>query len=130
MSETVVIFDADEFRARFPKWVAKPDAELENNFDKACLILNNTSKSIVKDLKERKSLLYLLVCHITELSERGGGVVGNLSSATQGKVSTSFGMAANQNWFNQTQCGYLFWQAMAKYRYGGLYVRYERQSCL
>lgn len=125
----VVIFDVTEFKTMYPQLATVDDAALENNFSIAALALNNSANSIVKDLDERKTLLYLLTCHISELQQRGAFVVGALSGATQGKVSTSYTLPPSLNWYNQTQCGMLFWALTSKYRAGGRYYALKNQAC-
>ena len=114
----VVVFDAEEFLALYPQFqnVFTP-AQFQVFFNVACLILDNTENSKVKDLLERKTLLYMLVCHIATLQQRGTGTVGMLTSATEGKVSVGLqAYTSNPNWYSQTQCGSMFWLATAKYR--------------
>lgn len=122
--EYEVVFDIDEFRTLYPQFEKVTDEMLEKYFNAACLLCNNTQKSLVKDLDERKTLLYLLVCHIAELQGRGNTLVGLLTSATEGKVSVSVKPFDNANWYQQTQCGSLYWAATAKYRIGPRYFAY------
>ncbi len=120
----VVVFDADDFLALYPQFqnVFSPE-QLGTFFKAACLLLDNTENSKVKDLAERKTLLYMLVCHIATLQQRGTGTVGLLTSATEGKVSVGLqAYTSNPNWYSQTQCGSMFWLATAKYRVGVRYV--------
>lgn len=120
----VVVFDAEEFLALYPQFqnVFTPE-QLGIFFNAACLLLDNTEKSKIKDLTERKTLLYMLVCHIATLQQRGTGMVGLLTSATEGKVSANLqAYTSNPNWYSQTQCGSMFWLATAKYRVGMRYI--------
>lgn len=120
----VVVFNAEEFLALYPQFqnVFTPE-QLGVFFNAACLLLDNTKNSKVKDLAERKTLLYMLVCHIATLQQRGTGMVGLLTSATEGKVTVGFqAFTNNPNWYNQTQCGSMYWLATAKYRVGMRYV--------
>ena len=122
----VVVFDATEFLALYPQFnnVFTPE-QLQQFFNVACMICNNTNNSKVTDLTERKTLLYMLVCHIATLMQRGTGMVGIISSATEGKVSVGLqNIINNPNWYNQTQCGSMYWLATAKYRVGMRYVRW------
>lgn len=125
----VVVFDPEEFKSMYPQLATMSDTALQNNFNMATIALNNSTNSIVKDLNERKTLLYLLTCHISELQQRGAFVVGTLSGATQGKVSTSYTLPMSLNWYNQTQCGMLFWTLTSKYRAGGRYYGFKNQAC-
>ncbi len=120
--EQVVVFDAAEFKKLFPKLQNISDELLSSYFNSACLLCDNTPRSIITDLDERKTLLYLLTCHIATLKEEGSDTaVGVLTNATQGKVSISLMPFKNANWYNSTQCGMIYWNATAKYRIG---VRY------
>lgn len=120
----VVVFDAEEFLALYPQFqnVFTPE-QLGIFFNVACLLCDNTENSKISDLAERKTLLYMLVCHIATLQQRGTGAVGLLTSATEGKVSVSLqAYTNNPNWYSQTQCGSMFWLATAKYRVGMRYI--------
>ena len=122
----VVIFDATEFLALYPQFqnVFTPQ-QLQVFFNAACLLCDNTENSKITDLTERKTLLYMLVCHIATLMQRGTGLPGLITSATEGKVSVDLqAYTNNPNWYNQTQCGSMYWLATAKYRVGMRYVRW------
>lgn len=124
--DNVVVFDATEFLALYPQFnnVFTP-GQLTQFFNVACMLCDNTKDSKVTDLTERKTLLYMLVCHIATLMQRGTGMVGIISSATEGKVSVGLqNVINNPNWYNQTQCGSMYWLATAKYRVGMRYVRW------
>ena len=124
--DNVVIFNATEFLALYPQFnnVFTPE-QLQQFFNVACMLCDNTNNSKVTDLTERKTLLYMLVCHIATLMQRGTGMVGIISSATEGKVSVGLqNVINNPNWYNQTQCGSMYWLATAKYRVGMRYVRW------
>lgn len=127
----VVEFDVTEFRELYPKFTetVATDTQLEYAFQKACIILNNTDKSIVpydpdNGVYTRKVMLYLLTCHIMTLSLWSAtGQSGAVSSASEGSVSTSFNLptSAGGDWFKQTECGYTFWQMIQAYNVGGRY---------
>ena len=122
--DSVVVFDAIEFLALYPQFnnVFTPE-QLTQFFNVACLLCDNTGNSKITDLAERKTLLYMLVCHIATLQQRGTGMVGLLTSATEGKVSVGLqAYTNNPNWYSQTQCGSMYWLATAKYRVGMRYV--------
>lgn len=117
----VVIFDPAEFRALYPA-VKATDAQLFEYFAIAETFLDNTPCSLVKDVAQRKRLLYLLVAHIASLmgmAEDGNPIVGRMSSATEGTVSVSFDygtMGNNERWYLQTPWGAMYWQLTKKYR--------------
>lgn len=125
MADNVVAFDIDEFKAMHPEASTASDIALSSYFMMAEQFCDNTNKSLVRDLAERKILLYLLVCHIAVLNIRGAGTVGITSSVTQGKVSASFAVPTDLNWYKQTQCGWMYWQMTNKYRTGGQYYAYR-----
>lgn len=124
----VVEFEPAAFRALYPQFTDPPttDAMLANFFALATVILNNRCTSIVTDGVLRERLLNLLVAHLALITPTtggagsGGGLVGPVSSASEGSVSVSSGFAAqvsqNAAWFAQTQFGFTFWQLTAPYR--------------
>lgn len=121
-----VEFSPVEFKDIYPQFGDFADARLEFFFDGACVLVNNSEKSIVpydppKD-RTRKIILYALVCHACILEARGGGVVGALTSAAEGSVSSGFaplnGPAAAA-WYQQTQCGATAWQMLTPFMLGG-----------
>lgn len=127
MNDDVVVFDVDEFKTLYPQFANVDETILQNYFNAATLLLDNTDKSHVKDLAERKMLLYMLTCHIATLKGRGDSIVGTITAATEGKVNVSVTPLVNANWYNQTVCGSMYWQATAKYRVGVRYVAYCRR---
>ena len=120
----VVAFNPEEFKGLYPQLADFTDAQLQNYFDVACLVVNNTERSMVPynppGVTTRKTILYLLVCHQCELSLRRG-VVGILTSVSQGSVSAGFAAPTNPGaeWFNQSQCGATAWQILQGFMHGG-----------
>lgn len=123
----VVDFDIAEFREQYPQFSEITDGQLTSFFAIAGQIINNSDSSWVTDVDERKILLYLLVCHMATLALRGD-ITGNITSASQGSVSSGFGSydLGSGKWFGQTPCGAAFWQLTGKYRAGGRYYAYQR----
>ena len=122
----VVVFDPAEFLILYPQFqnVFTP-SQLEQFFKVACMLCNNTENSPIHDLEERKTLLYMLVCHIATLMQRGTAMPGLITSATEGSVSVGLqNYTNNPTWYSQTQCGSMYWLATAKYRVGMRYVPY------
>ena len=133
----VVALDIPEFRERFPRFTPEvaPDGAIEQAFDEAALVLDNSDRSPVPydpaaGQNQRKVLLYALVCHLLTLALLAAkGQPGPVASVSEGSVSVSFsappltGKAAD--YYQQTQCGQLFWQAMRRYMVGGLYVPFK-----
>lgn len=112
-----VVFDSGEFQSLYPSFTSASDGFLTNCFNRATLFLNNTESSVVQDAEIRKTLLYLATAHIASLETRGATVVGQLTSATQGSVSSSFASASGtKEWWAQTQYGVEFWEATLPYR--------------
>lgn len=122
--DNIVTFEPTEFKILYPEFANVSDDTLKAYFKAACLLCNNTPQSPVSDLAERKMLLYLLVCHIATLKQRGNAIVGTITSAAEGKVNVSVTPLVNANWYQSTACGALYWQATAKYRRGMRYVKY------
>ena len=126
----IVIFDPDLFRQQRPQFsdnTKYSDAFLQNCFNEAELICNNTDASVVpynpaNNINDRQILLYLLTCHIATLTT--SGQVGSITSATEGSVSAGFYVDQRKGaaWFTQTQCGYMYWQMIQKYKCGGIFV--------
>jgi hypothetical protein len=117
----VVSFDVDVFKVRFAEFAGVQDALLGLYFIEACQYLNNTDDSLVSDIVQRAILLNYLVAHIASLSAAtaSGGMVGRISSASEGSVSASADMgpvSGSQAWYVQTQYGAQYWAMTARYR--------------
>lgn len=135
-----VEFLVTEFRTRYPQFKEEvaPEGWLRALFEEACGILDNSDASPVpydpcQGEFSRKRLLYCLVCHLATLEIRArDGQAGPVASATQGSVSVSYvtppvtGKSAD--WFQQTQCGAVYWQAIQGYSLGGFYVPGPRRQ--
>lgn len=120
-----VVFSAEEFLDSYPQFTQVSPAALQGNFSLACLLLDNSSASVVQDAPTRQYLLYLLTCHISALlngvdGEPPAGTVGRISDATQGSVSVRAEWASSvsnsEAFYIQTQWGAMAWQMMAQYR--------------
>lgn len=125
----VVIFDPAQFKLAFPEFAGVPDLRLTMTFTAATAILDNTDASPVTDAAQREAMFYYLIGHLLTLfgytdtagtAVPGAGVVGRLSSASEGSVSSSFEMNvpanANAAWWNQTQYGATYWMLTLPYR--------------
>jgi hypothetical protein len=129
----IVQFSASEFVTAYPEFAginAATPAALTNNFAVAELLLNNSCGSRVQDANQRQTLLYLLVAHLTLLSNGSNdglgnvqppvGIVGRIASATEGAVSVASEFEAppnaSQAYFIQTKYGALYWTLTARYR--------------
>lgn len=122
----VVDFDFAGWVTRFPAFGSVSQPLAAQYFADAGLFLNNSPGSPVADLTARGRILNLIAAHIATLAARdaamgaGGGLVGRISSASEGSVSVSATIDAQQGtaawWWLQTTYGALAWQAMAPYR--------------
>ncbi|BET96529.1 DUF4054 domain-containing protein [Xenorhabdus taiwanensis] len=125
----IVTFVSDAFLELYPRFAGVlTKGQLQQAFDVACLLLDNSDNSAIPyepdGAQERKTLLYLLTCHIATVTLWGNnGQAGPAASATEGSVSVSFAVpdAANASWFKLTPCGQMYWQATRKYVVGGRY---------
>jgi hypothetical protein len=121
---TIFVFDPAEFRALYPNFDKYSDEQLEWFFEMVENdVLDNTESSCIP-LKTRRKLFYLLVAHMAELQGRindgNTGLVGRISSATEGSVSISsdlnMGTGALEQWLKQTPYGNMYYSITAKYR--------------
>jgi len=128
MSAGAVVFDPVAFKARYPQFANVDVTLLQAFFDEAAaLYLNNSARSIERDLGERSILLNMIVAHLGTLSgiltPAGQGStatqVGRVSSASEGSTSASLDMGQQSKgaaFWMQTQYGAAYWQATAGYR--------------
>lgn len=125
----VVSFDYSAWATCYPTLAANVTSDQATcYFNMAQIYLDNTDRSVVRDVNERTTLFYLLIAHIAYLNlpaEQGGngaGTVGRAASGTRGSVSVSLdypssgSSSAVASWLNQTQYGAMFWAAMLPYR--------------
>jgi len=116
----VAVFDYATWALLYPQVAATtPEPQAQAYFGQACLILNNTNCSVVRDVTQRLGLLNMLVAHIAILADpTRGGLVGRISSATEGSVTVQAEYKGPNNaaWFLQTGPGAMYWQAIAAYR--------------
>lgn len=125
----IFVFDPVLFKQIYPQFNALSDELLEFFFEKAESTLLDNSENACVPLKERKYLFYLLVAHMADLHNRvaegNGGLVGNITSASEGSVSigvqTLQSTSALGQWLNQTPYGAEWWVLTARYR-TGLYI--------
>lgn len=127
----IVVFSPEVFRTNHPFFadeVTYSDEYLSECFDIAADLVGNADASIVpydpeNAVLDRERILDLATCHIATLMSWPEGQSGRIASASQGSVSTSFDLvktrSATGDWWNQTQCGALYWLLMSKYRTGG-----------
>lgn len=126
----IVVFSAPEFVALWPEFTGLLNPQMENAFNIAQILLNNSCGSIVQDANLRMSLLYMLTAHVCFLNSGTNdgagnvtpapGIVGRINSASQGSVSVSAAYATtigqSMAFFIQTKYGAQYWQATLPYR--------------
>lgn len=131
----IVQFSAPEFVALWPEFTGLTNGSMQNAFNIAQLLLNNSCGSIVQDANIRLSLLYMLTAHICFLNDGTNdgagnvspaqGIVGRIDSASQGSVSVTAAYAStigqSMAFFIQTKYGAQFWQATVAIR-SALYI--------
>lgn len=126
----IVVLDISKFRAMFPEFSNVADSILPFLFDQSTDYLNNSDYSLVEDAVKRERLLYMLMAHIAyvrygDASGNGGtGMVGRLSSASEGSVSVSSDAGQIEfryMWYTQSPYGMDFWQATKVYRMANYY---------
>lgn len=126
----VVTLDIPKFRAMFPEFSNVPDEQLPYLFDQSTDYLNNTDFSLVIDPIKRERLLYLLMAHLAYMrfgdanGNGGSGMVGRISSASEGSVSVSSDVGPVEfryAWYTQSPYGMDYWQATKVYRMANYY---------
>lgn len=126
----IVVLDIPKFRAMFPEFSNVTDAQLPYLFDQATDYLNNSECSLVEDAVKRERLLYLLMAHLAYMrygdanGNGGTGLVGRLSSATEGSASVSSEAGQVEfryMWYTQSPYGMDYWQATKVYRMANYY---------
>lgn len=118
----VAVFDYTKWAAMFPYLAAVPEPVAVGFFSVAELLFANNDCSPLQDADKRLVFLNYIVAHLARLAgypaAAGGsaapdGMVGRVSSATEGTVSisTDYGtVRESQAWWIQTQEGATFWQ--------------------
>lgn len=119
------VFVYADFTAAYPAFAsAPPEATLQAYFELAGEVwLRNDGTGPVRKTTLQTQLLYMLTAHLAQLfsgpdGNDPSGLVGRISSATEGSVtvSTEYESTMNSAWFNQTPYGAAFWQATAAFR--------------
>lgn len=126
----IVVLDITKFRAMFPEFSNVTAETLPFLFDQATDYLNNSDFSLVDDVIKRERLLYLLMAHLAYMrygdanGNGGSGMVGRISSASEGSVSVSSEAGQVEfryMWYTQSPYGMDFWQATKVYRMANYY---------
>ena len=120
----IATFSYPSWSARYPELAAcvAPDMAAQY-FVEAGLYLDNTGNSPVSDVGQQGALLNMIVAHLASISGAGAGgqssgLVGRISSATQGSVSvsTELNTPVGAAFWAQSKYGLSFWQATARFR--------------
>lgn len=125
MTAGIVTFNFATWAARYPNlaaWVNESIATMY--FAEATLYCDNTPCSPVCNLTQRAMFLNMLTAHIAQLNaningQAPSGLVGRISSASEGSVSVSVENnypAGTVQWFQQTPYGSSYWAASAQFR--------------
>ena len=133
MAGGVVALDIPAFRAEFPQFAdetAWPDAMLQAQWRVAGRFVDNSETSRLP-YEFRADVLPFVLCHLLALTGRNGGLMGALTSATQGSVSAGSTWTPRQNaaWWQQTQCGATAWELLLPYRTGGHWITGGCHGC-
>jgi hypothetical protein len=130
----IVVFDYATWVLRFPEFAAVTPALAALYFAEAEQLLDNTACSPVSNMTQRTVLLNLLTAHIAKLNattasgqSAGGGLVGPITSASEGSVSVSTSIplspGSSQVWYAQTPYGMTYWAMTASFRQARYYPR-------
>jgi len=121
----IATFVYADFIAQYTAFAtAPPEPVLQGFFDIAGeLYLRNDGTGRIRSVSAQTMLLYMLTAHLAQLTYGAdgaspSGLVGRISSATQGSVTvaTDYPSTPNSAWFVQTPYGASFWQAVSAYR--------------
>jgi hypothetical protein len=126
----IVQFDPPTFVALYPEFTGLPNGQMQKAFGMATLMLNNTCGSRVQDANQREILLDLLTAHFLFLNNGTNdgagavvpppGIVGRISSATEGSVSVASEFDVNPTvgnaFLSQTKYGTEFLGLTINYR--------------
>lgn len=117
-------FNIDNFRAVYPQFSNLSDEQLTFMAQNA-LIISGLDTDARIPTSQKYNLWYMLICHLATLAVRGSA--GAVASATEGSVSVSFSVMSQQggdaDWYNLTPCGSAYWQAIKRYRIGGMWFK-------
>lgn len=121
---SVAVFDYNAWADMFPELATVTEPVAQSFFNIAGLLLDNTDCSPVVDVTIRLSYLNFATAHLVSLAgypiPAGGstpvpsGVIGRISSATEGTVTVqsqwAASVSASEAFWMQTQYGLIFWQ--------------------
>lgn len=110
---------------QFPAFNTLTEPVVQGYWDIASEMVGNTPCCGLMPVSKRATLLNLLTAHIAQLfsganGQGPSGMVGRISSATQGSVSVTAaaigGTSPTAEWYNQTPYGALAWVLLGPYR--------------
>lgn len=121
----IVTFDYAGFARLFPELeYVSPDL-VAVYFDIATTMHANDGTGPVADAAQQSKLLNFLTAHLSKLyapnnGQAPSGLVGRISSATEGSVTVQAEWGSNTSeraaWFLQTQYGATYWAMTAQFR--------------
>lgn len=122
----IATFNYSTWVARYPEFNGTVnEATAGLYFGEAGLYLNNVGGGQVCDPATQQALMYMMTAHIAALNmqqcgnDSASGIVGRISSASEGSVSVSVENdypAGSPQWYQQTKYGSAFWAATARFR--------------
>lgn len=128
----IATFNYAAFIARFPEFAGLDQALAQEYFDEASLYLANDGTGPVQNQAQQSVLMNLATAHIAQLNRTvaalgggvslsSGGMVGPLTSASEGSTSISTQPLGTDSgalgaWFSQTPYGLALWAALSRYR--------------
>lgn len=127
----IAVWDQTAFLTAYPNFTGVPSGTLEATFNIATIYLRNDGTSPIRSVALQTTLMFMLTAHLLQITfgpdgegakagNTGGspGLVGRISSASEGSVNVSLDYPSTPNsaWFLQTPYGANFWQATANYR--------------
>lgn len=120
----VYVFDPVAFKLAYPQFAKFTNEQLIQFFEEVENSVVDNTESSCFSLANRKKWFYLLVAHNAELQNRidsgNTGLVGRISSATEGSVSITtdynMGDGALGQWLNQTPYGAKFFALTTAWR--------------
>ena len=129
MGGAPVVFNYENWVARYPEFAGVPPSLAQEYFGEATLYFSNCGWTV--GLQQAPALLNMLTAHIAQLNAPLGGqpsptLVGRISNATEGSVSVAVELegsgSPSQAFFAQTKYGLAFFQATLQFR-SAVYVK-------
>jgi hypothetical protein len=120
----IATFDYGLWSTRYPEFSNVSAMQAELLWEEAAIYHRNDGGGPVTSIPMQQAMLNMLVAHLAMLNygtaaAPASGLVGRISSATQGSVSVSAdltGAPGTAIWFSQTSYGLSYWQATAVFR--------------